>query len=77
MEGRTLAVGVQPYPPGIPILLPGEDAGGAAGPFLSYLRLLQAWDAAFPGFEHEVEGAEHVDGEYAAYCVASVAPAGR
>jgi arginine decarboxylase len=77
MAGRTLAVGVQPYPPGIPILLPGEDAGGAAGPFLSYLRLLQAWDAAFPGFEHEVEGAEHVGGEYAAYCVASDAPAGR
>jgi arginine decarboxylase len=75
MEGRTLAVGIQPYPPGIPILLPGEDAGPQDGPFLSYLRLLQAWDAAFPGFEHEVEGAErgaagHVDGEYAAYCVA-------
>ena len=75
MEGRTLAVGIQPYPPGIPILLPGEDAGPQDGPFLSYLRLLQAWDAAFPGFEHEVEGAErgaagHVEGEFAAYCVA-------
>jgi arginine decarboxylase len=72
MAGRTLAVGIQPYPPGIPILLPGEDAGPADGPFLSYLRLLQAWDAAFPGFEHEVEGAQHTDGEYAAYCVATV-----
>jgi arginine decarboxylase len=78
MAGRTLAVGIQPYPPGIPILLPGEDAGPQDGPFLSYLRLLQAWDASFPGFEHEIEGTErghggHVDGEYAAYCVAGSA----
>jgi len=74
MAGRTLAVGLQPYPPGIPILLPGEDAGPAEGPFLSYLRMLQQWDAAFPGFEHEVEGAVHAGagqggGQYAAYCV--------
>jgi arginine decarboxylase len=77
LAGRTLAVGIQPYPPGIPILLPGEDAGPANGPFLSYLRLLQAWDTAFPGFEHEIEGAQHVTAgpgaaaQYAAYCVAS------
>ncbi len=76
MEGRTLAVGIQPYPPGIPILLPGEDAGRQDGPFLSYLRLLQAWDAAFPGFEHEIEGAERggagrAGSGPAAYCVAS------
>jgi arginine decarboxylase len=68
MAGRTLAVGLQPYPPGIPILLPGEDAGTADGPFLSYLRMLETWDSAFPGFEHDVEGAERVDGKYAAYC---------
>jgi len=69
MTGRTLAVGIQPYPPGIPILLPGENAGPKDGPFLSYLRMLQSWDAVFPGFEHEVEGAQHVHGTYAAYCV--------
>ena len=69
MAGRILAVGLQPYPPGIPILLPGEDAGPADGPFLSYLRMLEAWDAAFPGFEHEVEGTQHVGGSYAAYCI--------
>jgi arginine decarboxylase len=83
MAGRTLAVGLQPYPPGIPILLPGEDAGPADGPFLSYLRMLTEWDAAFPGFEHEIEGAVHgyevagavvgeaghAGGQYAAYCV--------
>jgi arginine decarboxylase len=77
LAGRTLAVGIQPYPPGIPILLPGEDAGPTDGPFLSYLRLLQAWDTAFPGFEHEIEGAQHLTAgpgavaQYAAYCVAS------
>jgi arginine decarboxylase len=70
-------VGLQPYPPGIPILLPGEDAGPADGPFLSYLRMLTEWDAAFPGFEHEIEGTVHDGGappghagpQYAAYCV--------
>jgi arginine decarboxylase len=69
MPGRTVAVGIQPYPPGIPILLPGENAGRKDGPFLSYLRMLQSWDAVFPGFEHEVEGAQHLHGTYAAYCV--------
>jgi arginine decarboxylase len=69
MAGRTLAVGIQPYPPGIPILLPGENAGPKDGPFLSYLRMLQSWDAVFPGFEHEIEGAQHLHGTYAAYCV--------
>jgi hypothetical protein len=37
-------------------------------PFLSDLRTLQAWDNAFPGFEHHVEGAQRIDGKCAAYC---------
>jgi arginine decarboxylase len=68
MPGRTVAVGLQPYPPGIPILLPGEDAGPADGPFLNFLRMLATWDNAFPGFEREIEGTQRVDGKYAAYC---------
>jgi len=33
--------------------------------------MLQEWDAAFPGFEHDVEGSEPVEGRYAAYWVRS------
>jgi arginine/lysine/ornithine decarboxylase len=37
-----------PYPPGIPLLMPEENAGPEDGPYLGYLRALQAWDRRFP-----------------------------
>jgi len=69
MAGRTIAVGAIPYPPGIPILMPGENVGPHDGPWLTYLRSLEAWGAAFPGFEKEVEGAVVKDGKYQFWCV--------
>ncbi len=69
MADRVVATGVVPYPPGIPILMPGESAGGADGPVLEYLRALQDFDAAFPGFEHDIHGVESIDGEYRIYCL--------
>ena len=41
MADRVVAVGVIPYPPGIPIVMPGENVGAADGPWLTYLRTLQ------------------------------------
>jgi len=64
LEGRTLATGVVPYPPGIPLLMPGENAGSADGPALGYLRSLEAFDARFPGFGHDTHGVENEDGHY-------------
>lgn len=61
---RTLATGIVPYPPGIPLLMPGENAGPADGPLLGYLKALEAFDRQFPGFEHDSHGVESVDGEY-------------
>jgi arginine decarboxylase len=58
MEGRTAAVMVVPYPPGIPILMPGERSGLRGGPVLQYLLALQAFDTTFPGFEHDIHGVE-------------------
>jgi arginine decarboxylase len=58
MAGRAAAVMVVPYPPGIPILMPGERAGTADGPVLQYLLALQAFDARFPGFAHDIHGVE-------------------
>ena len=69
MANRVVASGVVPYPPGIPLLMPGESAGPADGMYLSYLRALQAWDRLFPGFEHENHGVENIDGTYFVYCL--------
>ncbi len=54
-----LATSVVPYPPGIPMLMPGESTGPDDGPYLSYLRALQEWDARFPGFGHDTHGVEN------------------
>ena len=79
LAGRVAAVGVIPYPPGIPIVMPGENIGSADGPWLTYLRTLQAWGHRFPGFAKEVEGAEEHEGSYRIYCLkkASVRGAAR
>lgn len=66
---RIVATGVVPYPPGIPMLMPGENIGGDDGPYLGYLRTLQAWDRRFPGFGHETHGVENRDGTYFVYCL--------
>ena len=69
MAGRTVATGVVPYPPGIPLLMPGENAGPADGPLLGYLKSLQAFDRRFPGFTHDTHGVEVTDGVYEILCL--------
>ncbi|MEP7298244.1 MAG: Orn/Lys/Arg decarboxylase N-terminal domain-containing protein [Burkholderiales bacterium] len=69
MANRTVATGVVPYPPGIPLLMPGENAGAADGPLLGYLLALEAFDAAMPGFAHDIHGVEIVDGHYQILCI--------
>jgi len=69
LPGRIAANSVIPYPPGIPMLLSGENFGDANSPQISYLRSLQSWDHHFPGFEHETEGTEIIDGVYHVMCV--------
>jgi arginine decarboxylase len=70
MAERTATVMVVPYPPGIPILMPGESAGAADGPLLEYLGALEAFDRRFPGFEHDIHGVERdANGTYAIECL--------
>ena len=69
MAGRIVATGIVPYPPGIPLLMPGENAGPADGPLLGYLKALEAFDAEIPGFAHDIHGVEVVDGRYRVLCV--------
>ncbi len=69
MGDRVVATGVVPYPPGIPLLMPGESAGAPEGPHLTYLRALEDWDRLFPGFEHDTHGVDHQDGRYRVSCL--------
>jgi arginine/lysine/ornithine decarboxylase len=69
MAGRLAATGVVPYPPGIPLLMPGENAGQADGPFLRYLKALEAFDRQLPGFTHDTHGVEVQDGAYRVLCL--------
>ncbi len=58
MDGRTAAVMLVPYPPGIPILMPGERADSSKDRILDFLIMLQNFDLRFPGFDHEIHGVE-------------------
>lgn len=65
---RVVATGIVPYPPGIPLLAPGEKTGKIGGPVLLYLKCLQDFDNRFPGFSHDTHGIEMAGGEYLMYC---------
>lgn len=67
--GRVAGVGIMPYPPGIPVVMPGENLGPLDGPWIRYIQALQDWGNHFPGFEKEVSGAVHKDGEYHFWCL--------
>jgi arginine decarboxylase len=69
LANRVLATSVVPYPPGIPMLMPGESTGPADGPYLGYLRALSSWDQRFPGFGHDTHGVENRDGVYYVQCL--------
>jgi arginine decarboxylase len=58
MAGRIPAVMLVPYPPGIPISMPGERLGDANSPVIRFLLALEDFSKKFPGFEREVHGIE-------------------
>ena len=62
LEGRVTAMLVTPYPPGIPLLVPGERFNKS---ILRYLKFARDFNAMFPGFETDVHGLvrENVDGK--------------
>jgi arginine decarboxylase len=65
MAGRLAGVMLVPYPPGIPVRMPGERLGGPDNPILRLLWALEKFGKQFPGFEREVHGIEvDADGEY-------------
>ncbi|MBV6492825.1 MAG: Inducible lysine decarboxylase [Turneriella sp.] len=53
VEGRVTAVLLTPYPPGIPLLIPGERINTT---ILEYLKFVRDFNDRFPGFQNEFHG---------------------
>jgi arginine/lysine/ornithine decarboxylase len=53
LEGRITTSLLTPYPPGIPLLIPGERFNKR---IVDYLQFTRAFNAAFPGFDTDVHG---------------------
>ncbi|MDP2804695.1 MAG: arginine/lysine/ornithine decarboxylase [Gallionellaceae bacterium] len=66
LEGRATAVLLTPYPPGIPLLIPGERFNKT---IVDYLRFARDFNKKFPGFETDIHGlvAGEVDGQRVYY----------
>ena len=68
LEGRVTAVLLTPYPPGIPLLIPGECFNTT---IVRYLRFAREFNAMFPGFETDIHGLVKENGNgYYVDCVA-------
>jgi arginine decarboxylase len=71
LEGRVTAMLVTPYPPGIPLLIPGERFNKT---IVDYLKFVREFNERFPGFESDCHGLvkEMQEGQLR-YCVDCVA----
>ena len=62
LEGRATAVLLTPYPPGIPLLIPGERFNRT---IIEYLKFARMFNEKFPGFDTDIHGLveEEVNGK--------------
>ncbi|GGJ88185.1 Orn/Lys/Arg decarboxylase N-terminal domain-containing protein [Pseudomonas matsuisoli] len=58
LQGRVAAVMLVPYPPGIPLIMPGERFTDATQSIIDYLAFAEHFDERFPGFDADVHGLE-------------------
>ena len=65
LEGRITTSLLTPYPPGIPLLIPGERFNRKIVEFLQFTR---AFNTAFPGFDTDVHGLVEQDGDESTHC---------
>lgn len=65
MVGRVSANMILPYPPGVPLVLPGEMVTQESRPVLDFLEMLCEIGAHYPGFETDIHGLyQQKDGSY-------------
>lgn len=70
LEGRIAAVMLVPYPPGIPLIMPGERFTAETRSIIDYLQFARTFDQQFPGFDADVHGLQkQEDGQYAVDCL--------
>ena len=69
LQGRIAAVMLVPYPPGIPLIMPGERFTAATRSILDYLAFARTFDQAFPGFDIDVHGLQTEAGHYCVDCL--------
>jgi arginine decarboxylase len=62
LEGRIAAVMLVPYPPGIPLIMPGERFTPATRSIIDYLAFARTFDLGFPGFDADVHGLQRHEG---------------
>ncbi len=58
MQGKTSAVMLVPYPPGIPIMMGGEKFDKKSQPILDYLLAREKFEQNFPGYYSDIHGIE-------------------
>lgn len=65
MIGKINANMILPYPPGVPLVMPGEMITEESKPVLEFLLMLCEIGAHYPGFETDIHGAyQQEDGRY-------------
>ena len=69
LQGRIAAVMLVPYPPGIPLIMPGERFTTQSRSILDYLAFARTFDKAFPGFDVDVHGLQTDAGHYTVDCL--------
>ncbi|CAN7564282.1 lysine decarboxylase [Pseudomonas sp. LjRoot71] len=69
LEGRIAAVMLVPYPPGIPLIMPGERFTAQTRSIIDYLAFARTFDRSFPGFDADVHGLQREDGLYTVDCI--------
>ncbi|MCC6869208.1 MAG: arginine/lysine/ornithine decarboxylase [Burkholderiales bacterium] len=58
LEGRVTSVLLTPYPPGIPLLIPGERFNRT---IVEYLKFARSFNDGFPGFDTDIHGLVETD----------------
>ncbi|KFX69349.1 lysine decarboxylase [Pseudomonas taeanensis MS-3] len=73
LEGRIAAVMLVPYPPGIPLIMPGERFTPETRSIIDYLKFARTFDSRFPGFDADVHGLQCQEasegGDYTVDCI--------
>jgi arginine decarboxylase len=78
LEGGAASVLLTPYPPGIPLLIPGERFNRI---IVEYLKFARMFNDRFPGFDTDIHGLveENIDGQrrYSVDCLRVKSPDSR